>query len=136
MQLVQEPMQPILVLGHGQVYQEKNKFTGCWLAPRHWLSLAHLSVDRNPAVKPNLVYDLQCYPWTFASDASFGTVIDATGTTFFHMLTPLIIGGPLPKWGYDREFIDEVQRVLKPGGTFYGARVISKPLTPTISSAL
>jgi hypothetical protein len=116
-----------LVLGHGKRYTPrerdiskekydalpyKNPLMEIRCSPldvNKWYFDEHTSVDIEPEVIPDIVYDLRKRPWSFAESDSYDRVIDTCGIAFFS-----------PGRKYNEQFMEEVTRVLKHGGLFYG----------------
>ena len=118
-------MATTLVLGHGRYFAEADlefpdgHYIRCSpIDKRLWLDLPHTSVDFDPEVRPDIVYDLRVLPWAFARDGGYDRIIDTCGLAIDRLYTT-------PK------FIAELDRVLTPGGTFFGRRgfVFSKDVS-------
>lgn len=121
-----------LVLGHGRYYvpletygemteEKRGHYSDIRCSPldlEEWYNGDFTSVDMDEHVRPDIVYDLRTRPWTFAEEGMYDRVIDTCGTAFVHFHT------------YERWFLEQVMRVLKPGGTFYGNRgnTLQKPV--------
>lgn len=107
----------VLVLGHGKRYDSPHlSMRSSPPEAGDWWTIEHTSVDKDPSVEPDIVYDLNTMPWTFCEPESYDRVIDASGTVF-------VFG-----FRYSERFLKEVFRILKPGGMFYGRRnTIQKP---------
>lgn len=112
-----ELTEPILILGHGQLYEESSKYQCCRIPPKFWLDKKYVSVDCDPEVRPTFVANLCKSPWIFATDQSFGTIIDASGTAIWRLCDEC----------YPDDFIQEVLRILKKDGKFYGFPLTDKP---------
>ena len=89
-----------LVLGHGRLYGNDVRCSPIPLVD--WINDEYVSVDCNEDVKPDIVYDLSHRPWTFAQESEYDRIIDTCGC----MRLPM----------------DEVMRILKPCGIYYGRR--------------
>jgi hypothetical protein len=96
----------ILVLGHGKLYEEWNRIRNSPIPPSEWLNVEHISVDMDPDMKPDIVHNLDKYPWPFP-DASFDKIIDTTGIALKHRYN-------------NSTFIKEVRRLLAVEGVFIG----------------
>lgn len=107
-----------LVLGHGKYYN-RNSIRCSPIPLEDWIDTRYTSVDCDPEVEPDIVFPLQLDKWTFAKDSEYDRIIDTTGIGLFTMT-------------YKRDcFWQEISRILKPGGTFYGVRgntITKKPL--------
>ena len=99
-----------LILGHGELYIQTRKIHNSPIYPQLWLTKPYTSVDKKAAVLPDIVYDLKHTPWVFAANNTYTTIIDKTGTGLMNE------GGKT----YSEKILDEVWRVLKVGGIFYG----------------
>ena len=64
----------------------------------------------------DFLFDLRSRIWKFAEDNSYDRIVDCTG-------------GILSRGSYDRQveerLLNEIQRVLKPGGIFYADRRVN-----------
>jgi SAM-dependent methyltransferase len=96
-----------LILGHGAAYNGPHGIRCSPIETEIWTSQPHISMDREPAAQPDVLHDVTDTPWPFA-DACFDGVVDTVG----HL-------GPFARSGY-RLILPEIDRVLKPGGAFYG----------------
>ena len=81
-----------------------------------WLNTKYISVNNDLNYTPHIFYDIHNLPWTFAIDNAFEGIIDTSG----------IILRDHKK----SKFLEEVQRILKPGGTFYSYDIILFENTP------
>ncbi len=111
-----------LVLGHGKFYlsdedydrlpkSKKDQHATIRCSPikiEDWYTQPYICVDIDTYIRPDIVYDLRRRPWVFAENESFDRVIDTCGIAFVRFNF------------YDKWFLDEVLRILKPGGIFYG----------------
>jgi hypothetical protein len=111
-----------LVLGHGKYYVTHGM--RCSPIPLDdWINDSYTSVDCDPDVEPDIVFNLRIDKWTFAKDSEYDRIIDTTGIGLFTL-------------EYKKDsFWKEIDRILKPGGTFYGIRghtITKKPLSIAI----
>ena len=72
-----------------------------------WIYDEYISVDICKDVEPTIVYDLRKDKWDFAQDNSYDKIIDTCGIGLKHKYKNNI-------WK------EEIIRVLKPNGIFYG----------------
>ena len=105
-----------LVLGHGRLYADgeiENPESQCIrcspIDKCSWLNVFHTSVDIDPEVLPDIVYDLFILPWRFAANGQFDRIVDTCGMAIERL------------YKNDR-FIAELDRVLITGGMFFGRR--------------
>lgn len=103
----------VWVLGHGKLYER----TGDWSARcspipvREWRTRPYVSIDKQTDVRPDIVWDLERTPWSFAADATAEMIVDTTGLGL--------------ERAYKRDnFRAELLRVLKPGGLFCGRNAV------------
>lgn len=101
----------ILVLGHGR----NHRFRCSPVEKEVWFDKSYTCVDIDPDVKPDIVYDLNKFPWSFANDHEYGLIIDASGFALNHF------------YGHYRtvsgiKFGKELTRILQIGGEFIGCR--------------
>lgn len=105
-----------LVLGHGSFFAEgdiafpDSNYIRCSpIDKRAWLDAPHISVDIDPEMRPDIVYDLRVLPWAFAADNAYDRIVDTCGLGLERMYR-------------NRAFVAELDRVLAPGGSFFGRR--------------
>jgi hypothetical protein len=113
-----------LVLGHSKYYNIND--IRCSPIP-----LSQWIIDEN--IKPDIVYDLKNTPWKFAEDNSFDRIIDATGIEINTLCSKIDVENlykfeksDIGKvyYSYSPEMKNEILRVLKENGTFYGRNFI------------
>lgn len=97
-----------LVLGHGRLYGNDVRCSPIPLVD--WINDDYLSVDMDAESQPDIVYDLSVVPWTFAQEGEYDRIIDTTGG-YIQDIT---------RRGRGRLPMEEVTRILKKGGIFYG----------------
>ena len=80
----------------------------CLEGSRDWGKL--VTLDMNPDVKPDVVHDLEVFPYPFR-DGEFDEI---------HAYEVLEHCGKLGDWKFFFAQFDEFHRIMKPGGLFYG----------------
>ena len=132
-----------LILGHGRKYSE-DPINGCRCSPidvKEWLYDPYVCVDNIRDIEPDIVYDLvrsidygtkytwgdepymnlsakpRC-KWTFAEDETYERVIDCVGANL--QISTRDHGTHPDKYKYGQDILQEICRVLKPHGIFYG----------------
>lgn len=133
-----------LILGHGRKYS-KDPINGCRCSPinvKEWLYEPYVCVDMTRDVEPDIVYDLvrgidygtkytygdeyrmklssktRC-KWSFAKDETYERIIDCAGA-ILQISTRDHGNHPVYGCHYGQAILQEIGRVLKPNGLFYG----------------
>ena len=96
-----------LVLGHGSYYVTTSDVRCSPIPLEKWINDEHVSVDICEDVNPDIIYDLREDIWTFAENNQYDRIIDTTGLGLIHRYK-------------DKSFINEINRILRPNGVFYG----------------
>ena len=98
-----------LILGHGKLYKDHDEYRCSPIDKELWINEEYTSVDMDENVEPDIMFDLRESKWTFAKDCEYDYIVDTTGLGLqSRMKSP--------------ECINEIHRILKIGGTFYGSR--------------
>jgi hypothetical protein len=104
-----------LILGHGRYY-EKEDVRCSPIDVDEWFNDTFDCVDDLEDVEPDILFDLRSRIWKFAEDNSYDRIVDCTG-------------GILSRGGYDRQVeektLNDIQRILRPGGIFYSDRRVN-----------
>jgi hypothetical protein len=121
-----------LVLGHSKYYNIND--IRCSPIPlSQWIYDEYITVDIDKNIKPDIVYNLKNIPWIFAEDNSFDRIIDATGIEINTLCSKIDVENlykfeksDIGKvyYSYSPEMKNEILRVLKKNGTFYGRNFI------------
>jgi hypothetical protein len=121
-----------LVLGHGRYYNIND--IRCSPIPlSQWIYNEYISVDIDKNIKPDIVYNLKNIPWKFAKDNSFDRIIDATGIEINTLCSKIDVENlykfeksDIGKvyYSYSPKMKNEILRVLKENGIFYGRNFI------------
>ena len=100
-------MPKILVLGHGRSYK-KDDIRCSPIPVDDWYHEDFVCIDFDPDINADIVYDLRKLPWSCIPRNSYSVIIDTCGVVF--------------KILYKKErFLNEINRILKPNGIFYGS---------------
>ncbi len=96
-----------LILGHGKWYSKKSNAHCSPIDIDDWFDDEYISVDYDPEMQPDILFNLYEKGWTFAQDDQFDRIIDTTGCCLRHKYT-------------QEYFLCELRRILKSNGVFYG----------------
>lgn len=101
-----------LILGHGKLYKKKD--IRCSPIPvDDWFNEPYESLDYDPYVDPDILFEIKTGVWTFAPDETYDRIIDTTGGVLSYGGSHYSIRRSFP------HVLREVQRILKPSGIFY-----------------
>lgn len=98
-----------LLIGHGLVYDEYGSYNNFPIDPNIIKNTSYVSIDKDMSVKPDIVCDFLDYSSPLPSD-HFHIILDVTGYALCRKYIRTM----------DIDFKQEIDRLLKSGGRFYG----------------